>query len=110
MKQCEFLNDVSRVNARLFNKRKINFFENSMNHDDFNLKRKTVLVLYNETFFRSFIHYLDLLNISDTGNHEKYRKIFCECPQRSAEEQLACYRLTAVLERLNSGNVLCFYR
>jgi hypothetical protein len=45
MKQCEFLHDISRVNTLLFNKRKISFFENSMNHDDFNVKSKIVLLL-----------------------------------------------------------------
>jgi hypothetical protein len=82
MKQCEFLHDVLRVNTRLFNKRKIKYFDNSLNHDDFNLRRKSCscsIVKKN----RSFIYYLDLLNVSDTTNHVKYPKIFRECLQRS---------------------------
>jgi hypothetical protein len=65
-----------------------------MNHDDFNLERKIVLVLCSEN-----IYYLDLLNVSDTKNHVKCQKIFRECPLRSGEEQLVCYRLTAACIR-----------
>jgi hypothetical protein len=87
-------------------------YENSLNHDDFILKRKIMLMLHcNKIFMLLFITwYLDSLNVADKKNHIKYQKIRGECPQRSAKEQLVCNRLAAALERLDCGRDLCFYR
>jgi hypothetical protein len=69
---------------------------NSLSHDDFVLKRKIVLVLWNnEIFFLLFIVWF--LWMSLTQKITKRLKTCRDCSQRSAEEQveLVCYRLAA---------------
>jgi hypothetical protein len=51
MKQCEFLHKVSFINTQLFDKKRTEFFGNSLNHEDFVQKRKIVVVLWNNNIF-----------------------------------------------------------
>jgi hypothetical protein len=47
MKQYEILHKVSFINTRWLHKRNIEFWGNSLNHNDFVLKRQIVDVIWN---------------------------------------------------------------
>jgi hypothetical protein len=97
------------INTRLLNKKRFKILRNSLNHDDFVQNRKCVIVLWNNNIF----HFYVLFGFSKRLWYKKphtVSKTSSDCPQRSGEKLLVCYRLATSLETLDFGNVLCFYQ